>query len=84
MMILFGTPNLQTIDLINLIVDCLLILTTWVASGHFVNLSISTYRYLYPLMALGNSPKMSNPHTANDHEGGIICSVCAGVWIYLA
>jgi hypothetical protein len=27
---------------------------------------------------------MSSPHTAKGHEGGIICSICAGVWICLA
>jgi hypothetical protein len=32
----------------------------------------------------GNGPSISSPHTANDHEGGIICSVCASVWIHLA
>jgi hypothetical protein len=55
-----------------------------VAFGHLVNLSIATYRYRNPSMAPGNRPRMSNPHTVNDHEGGIICSVCAGVWIRLA
>jgi hypothetical protein len=34
--------------------------------------------------ALGNGPRMSSPHTANGHEGGIIYSVCVGVWICLA
>jgi hypothetical protein len=32
----------------------------------------------------GERSRMSSPHMANDHEGGIICSICAGVWIYLA
>jgi hypothetical protein len=31
-----------------------------------------------------NGPRMSSPHMANDHEGGIICSVCVSVWIHLA
>jgi hypothetical protein len=39
-MILFGTPNLQTMDLMNLTADYLLILTTRVAFGHLVNLSM--------------------------------------------
>jgi hypothetical protein len=38
--ILFGTLNLHRIDLINLTTNWLLILTTGVASGHFVNLSM--------------------------------------------
>jgi hypothetical protein len=41
----FGIPNLQTMDLINLTADCLLILTTGVASGHLVNLLMVTKRY---------------------------------------
>jgi hypothetical protein len=41
-MILFGTPNLQMIDLMNLTADCLLILTIGVASGYLVNLSMVT------------------------------------------
>jgi hypothetical protein len=49
------------IDMINLTVDCLLILTTGAASGHFVNLSTMTYKYRYPPTALGNGPKMSSP-----------------------
>jgi hypothetical protein len=44
-MIQFGTPNLQMIDLINLTINCLLILTTGVAFGHFVNLSTAMYRW---------------------------------------
>jgi hypothetical protein len=72
------------IDLINLTTDCWLILTIGVASGHFVNLSTAMYRYQNPPTALGNEPRMSNPHIANGHEDGIIYSVCAGVWIYLA
>jgi hypothetical protein len=71
-------------DLMNLTVDCLFILTTGVASGHLVNLSMATYRYRNPSMALGNDPRMSSPHMANVHEGGIICSVYTGVWIHLA
>jgi hypothetical protein len=84
MMILFGTLNLQTIDLINLTANCLLILTTVVTFGYFVNLSMAMYMYWYPPTALGNGPRMSNPHTVNNHEGGIICSVYTDVWICLA
>jgi hypothetical protein len=42
MIILFGTPNLQMMDLINLTTDYLLILTIGVTSGHLVNLSMAT------------------------------------------
>jgi hypothetical protein len=72
-------PNLQKIDLINLTADCLLIMTTRVAFIHFVNLSTATYKYRYPLMALGNGLRMSSPHMGKGHEGGNICSIYAGV-----
>jgi hypothetical protein len=83
-MILFGTPNLQTMDFKNLTTDCLLILTTQVASGHLVNLLMVMYKYRNPPTALGNGPRISSPHMRNSHEGMIICSVCASVWICLA
>jgi hypothetical protein len=41
-MIRFGTSNLHMMDLINFTTDCLLILTTRVASGQLVNLSMAT------------------------------------------
>jgi hypothetical protein len=83
-MIRFGTPNLHMMELMNFIVDCLLILTTGVASGHLVNLSMATYRNRYPPTARGNGPTMSSPHTTKGHEGEIICSICASMWICLA
>jgi hypothetical protein len=39
---LFGTSNLHMMDLINFTADCLLMLTTWIASSHLVNLSMAT------------------------------------------
>jgi hypothetical protein len=74
---------MQTIDLINLTADCLLILTIGVAFGHFVNLSMATYRYKYLLMALGKGPRMSSPLTVNGHEGGSFTAsapVCGSAW----
>jgi hypothetical protein len=41
-MILFGTPNLHTIDLRNAIADALVMLTIGVASGHLVTLLMAT------------------------------------------
>jgi hypothetical protein len=66
-------PNLQIIDLRKATTAPWVILTTGVASGHFVNLSIATKRNRYPPIALGNGPRISTPHTANGQEGGIIC-----------
>jgi hypothetical protein len=40
--VLFGTPNLHMMDLMNFTADCLLILTTGVASDRLVNLSMVT------------------------------------------
>jgi hypothetical protein len=51
---------------------------------YLVNLSMATKIYQYPPMAQGNGPRMSSPQTVNDHEGGIIYNVYAGVWICLA
>jgi hypothetical protein len=42
--------------------DCLLILTTWVASDHFVNLSMMTYRYQNPPTTVRNGPGCPPPH----------------------
>jgi hypothetical protein len=36
-----------------------------------------------PSDGLGKWPQNTQPHTTNDYEGGIICSVCADVWICL-
>jgi hypothetical protein len=41
-LVLFGTPNLHMIELMNLTASWLLILTTGVAFGHLVNLSMAT------------------------------------------
>jgi hypothetical protein len=66
-------PNLQTMDLRKAIAAPWVMLTTGVASGHLVNLSMATKRYRYPQTALGNGPRISTPHTVNGQEGGIIC-----------
>jgi hypothetical protein len=60
-MIRLGSPNLQIIDLRKATTTPWVILTTGVASGHFVNLSIATKRKWYPPTALGNGPRLSTP-----------------------
>jgi hypothetical protein len=62
-MIRLGTPNLQTIDLRKATTAPWVMLTTGVASGHFVNLLMTTKRKWYPPTALGNGPKISTPYS---------------------
>jgi hypothetical protein len=71
-MIWLGTPNLQIINMRKATIAPWVILTTGVASGHFVNLSMAMKRKRYPPTALENGPRISTPHTTNDQEGGII------------
>ena len=71
-MILLGTPKRQTIDLKNLTADCAITFLTGWTSGHFVNLSIATYKYSKPPTARGKGPRMSSPQTKNGQDKGII------------
>src|SRR4051812_6919447 len=41
-------------------------------SGHFVNLSIATYKYSKPPTARGKGPRMSSPQTENGQDKGIV------------
>ena len=71
-MTLFGTPKRQTSPLKNLTADCVVTFLTTSTSGHFVNLSIATYKYSKPPTARGKGPSMSSPLTENDQERGIV------------
>ena len=71
-MILLGTPKRQTIDLKNLTADYAVTFLTGSTSGHFVNLSIATYKYSKPPTALGKGPSMSSPQTEKGQERGIV------------
>ena len=71
-MILLGIPKRQTIDLKNLTADCAVTFLTGSTSGHFVNLSIATYKYSKPPTARGKGPSMSSPQTENGQERGIV------------
>ena len=62
-MILLGIPKRQTIDLKNLTTDCDVTFLTGCTSGHFVNLSIATYKYW---------PRISSPQTKNGQDKGIV------------
>ena len=64
-MTLFGTPKWQTSPLKNLTADCVVTFLTASTSGHFVNLSIATYKYSKPPKAWGKGPRMSIPQTEN-------------------
>ena len=71
-MILLGIPKRQTIDLKNLTADCAVTFLTGYTSGHFVNLSIATYKYSKPPTARGKGPRISSPQTENNHDKGIV------------
>ena len=64
-MILLRTPKRQTNPLKNLTADCAVTFLTGSTSGHFVNLSIATYKYSKPPTARGKGPSMSSPQTKN-------------------
>ena len=70
--ILLGIPKRQTIDLKNLTADCAVTFLTGSTSGHFVNLSIATYKNSKPPTAQGKGPRMSSPQTENGQERGIV------------
>ena len=71
-MILLGIPKRQTIDLKNLTTDCAITFLTGYSSGHFVNLSIATYKYSKPPTAQGKRPRISSPQTENGQDKGIV------------
>ena len=71
-MTLFGTPKRQTSPLKNLTADCAVTFLTASTSGHFVNLSIATYKYSKPPTARGKGPSMLSPQTENGQERGIV------------
>ena len=71
-MILLGIPKRQTIDLKNLTADCAVTFLTGSTSGHFVNLSIATYKYSKPPTAPGKGPRMLSPQTENGQDKGIV------------
>ena len=64
-MTLFGTPKRQTSTLKNLTADCAVTFLTGSTSGHFVNLTIATYKYSKPPTGRGKGPSMSSPQTEN-------------------
>ena len=69
---LFGTPKWQTSPLKNLTAGSAVTFLTGSTSGHFVNLSIATYKYSKPPTARGKGPSMSSPQTKNGQERGIV------------
>ena len=71
-MTLFGTPKMQNSPLKNFTADCAVTFLTASTSGHFVNLSIATYKYSKPPTARGKGPSMSRPQTENGQERGIV------------
>ena len=60
-MTLFGTPKRQTSPLKNLTANCAVTFLTDSTSGHFVNLSIATYKYSNPRRHGGRGPVCRAP-----------------------
>ena len=71
-MILLGTPKRQTNPLKNLTADCAVTFLTGSTSGHFVNLSMATYKNSKPPVAWGKGPEISSPQTEKGQERGIV------------
>jgi hypothetical protein len=77
-MIRFGTPNLHMMDLMNLTADFLVDFDHWGCFRPLDKLIDGNIEELVPA-----DSAMSSPHTVKGHEGGIIYSICAGMWICL-
>ena len=69
---LLGTPKWHTSPLKNLTADYAVTFLTGSTSGHFVNLSIATYKYSKPPTARGKGPRMSSPQTEKGQERRIV------------
>ena len=69
---LLGTPKRHTSPLKNLTADWAVTFLTASTSGHFVNLSIATYKYSKPPTAHGKGPSMSSPQTEKGQERGMV------------
>ena len=69
---LLGTPKRQTSPLKNLTAECVVTFLIGSTSGHFVKLSIATYKYSKPPTAQGKGPSMSSPQTENGQQRGIV------------
>lgn len=52
--------------------------------GHLVNLSMATNKNRCPQIARGNGPTISSPQTTKGQDRGMVCSACAGWWVFLA
>ena len=69
---LLGTPKRHTSPLKNLMAECAVTFLTASTSGHFVNMSIATYKYSKPTTARGKGPSMSSPQTVKGQERGMV------------
>ena len=71
-MTLLGTPKWHTSPLKNLTANYAVTFLTASTSGHFVNLSIATYKYSKPPTTRGKGPSMSSPQTEKGQERGMV------------
>src|SRR3954466_14420719 len=70
-MTLLGTPKRQTSPLKNLMADCDVTFLTASTSGHFVNLSIATYKYSKPRRHGGRGPVCRAPRPKMARREGL-------------
>ena len=70
-MTLLGTPKRHTSPLKNLTADYDVTFLTASTYGHFVNLSIATYKYSKPPTARGKGPSMSTPRPRKARREGL-------------
>src|ERR1044072_6127187 len=77
-MMLLGTPYLQTMSGMNRTAVGQSSFLFRRASIHLANLSMATRRCVTPPRAFLNGPTISKPQTANGHAIGIVFSVDAG------
>src|SRR3954467_11384844 len=84
-MMLCGTPNLKTIDLMKLTAVRTVELVIGTASIHLVNLSTATSRcFRPPFEDFLSGPTMSSPQVANGQDNGMVLSFYAGACGLLA
>jgi hypothetical protein len=72
MIMLFGTPNMYMISLINSTALAVVMEAAGFALTHFVNLSTTTKMCLNPSFSFLKGPTISSPHVEKDQVMGMV------------